>query len=630
MRYRAYFTILFVVFYCFSGFLARCTPIETAHPIMAAPQCIPSAVVLVNDSPSIFEDDFISSPTGFNTSLWTLESYGEGSTSWIEGEQFKMTAKRHSFRTLVSRRTFAVGHVVNIRMKLNEDETSLCVGWTNDTASTGWNYLFGSNSVLLEGALSSMLLQARHNDSSKETVLLPGVDTSVFHDYRLVWNSSVLVAYVDGDRLGVIGSKMPEGPYHLKIALTEVRNMTTEGSVVIDRVSISHHQSMRSENPPFLVLSSPGNNTPNLFSDKVNIAAVGSDGTLFYNWDGADNSTATSPAALDMPPSEGLHELRVYCRDGFGYDNWASERYVFRMLSEPPEIEIPAFGAQPAVDGVRSPDEWPEDVCRHIDLYWRDGRVQDVPVYIAHNGQYVYFGVDSPVPSGHDSRAAVVLTGELGDRFVGSNTSPVMSVIYNKGSPSAWGGYDELCYLNESADGDCPWRKLEPQPTGFAYASDETETGVWYEFRLPLDEFDSRPGDYVGLAVALFPSGMSVHHMSYPLLDSWNDISRLARAYLAPIVTSPLPVVVPLALLATASIVYVLWRRHRAAPVPVLDESERRILEIVRSYDEISLDRLAQMTNLDSLSTRKAVSGLIESGELKAVLSEDATTVKRV
>jgi len=149
----------------------------------------------------------------------------------------------------------------------------------------------------------------------RTTKILSGFDQTEFHTYRLVWNSSVAIAYVDGIRLGAIGGGMPSGPLHFKIAITENRNQITDGWLCIDSILIKEHNSMIDENPPFITLNSPGNGTLNLGGDLIEIVPVGSDGQLYWSWDGLANETGTEPYDIKLPETEGIHTLDVYCKD---------------------------------------------------------------------------------------------------------------------------------------------------------------------------------------------------------------------------------------------------------------------------------------------------------------------------
>ncbi len=578
----------------------------------------------------VFFDDF-DSGFGFNTSLWQLETFGEGSVGWVDGEYFNMSCERHSFRALSSKMTFEVGHEVSIRMKMQEDEAVLMVGWTNQTPTTGWNYHFGQNSTYIQGALSTALLDVNSGEGPLQRVMLSDVETSSWHTYRIVWNNSAAIAYVDGRRAGVIGAETPNGPLHFKIAITEFRNMTTEGWVLIDRVSISPHNSMAAENPPIIALKSPGNGTLNLAGEPVEVVVVGSNQTLFYSWDGAQNQTAGPPFVLTLPQSEGLHTLDLYCQDSYGLGNWANVRYVFEVVSQPPRVFAPFLTSSPTVDGAISQNEWPDASKTTLRMFRPDGSTQDVDVFLGHDETFFYVAIDSPVASGHDSRAEIILNGILDGKYHGSATLPIMTVYYIRGSPDAWEGYSELHLLNETEDGQIGNHKIAEIPPGFVFGAVEVEGGVRYEFRVPLSELQASTGDTLGIAVMIHPSGLGVHSLYYPMVLPWENASKLA---LVELVSAVLPIELYLGIVlgvgALAAVSYVLIRRRELEVVSTTPEdSMRRLADLVRSYEEISIDRLSRLAGISETETEERILNLMEQGALEAEYDPSRRLVKR-
>lgn len=574
-------------------------------------------------------DEFDSFP-GYNQTIWNYESYGDGSVGWVDGSYFEMNASRHSFRTLSSVKTFEVGHEAIIRMKLLEEEAVVCVGWTNQTATTEWNYLFGPNSVLLQGALSTILLErVTAEPAVRISKMLSGVNTTIFHDYRLVWNSSVLIAYVDDIRMNVIGDMMPSGPLHFKIAITEFRNVTTEGSVILDSIVIREHHSMITESPPFISLDSPGNNSMNLAGEPIDITPVGHNGTLFWSWDGAVNRSSEEPYAIHMPSATGGHTLDVYCLDGYGYDTWASARFVFNTMGNPPILIATRITSPPVIDGVIHAYEWPSNTVNALNLVRMDGIILPVNIMIGSDDRFIYVAFDSPVTSGHDSRAALIVDGSFNGVYEGHNGTPTMSIWYHKGSPDAWEGYDEIHALVSSDDGHITNFRITSIPTGFMSMSSDTGHGVQYEFRLPLEEFNAQPGSSLGISLMLYPSGMGVHSLFYPLIKPLENASKLAVL----IIPSSIPIVVIFGVSVgfVALISYFGWKRRIASSSVAVIESEdsMRVLELIQSYDEITLQRLSIMTGLSEEEVREKVNQLAEKRLIKVEISHDGTIRRR-
>ncbi|MCK4566243.1 MAG: PCI domain-containing protein, partial [Candidatus Thorarchaeota archaeon] len=522
---------------------------------------------------------------------------------------------------------FSAGHEVTIRMSMKEGEALVCVGFTNTTPTTGWNYLFYNDSLYFEEGQDTMLLTRKIGvPTVRTTKILSGFDQTEFHTYRLVWNSTVVIAYVDGIRLGAIGGGMPSGPLHFKIAITENRNQITDGWICIDSIIIKEHNSMIDENPPFITLNSPGNGTLNLGRDPIEIVPVGSDGQLYWSWDGSANDTGTEPYDISLPDTEGLHTLDVYCKDGYGYDNWAHVRYVFNTMVTPPMLNTAWCSSAPTIDGVIQTGEWPALSLNTIELVREDGSKELVDIYLGSDSSFVYVGFDSSIPSGHDSRASLIISGTNNGSYYGSNETPIITAYYTKGSPQAWDGYDELkCLWDE--EGVVKEMKLEPKPSGFLSFSSEQDLNVHYEFRFPLEELNVVPGSTVGISLMLFPTGMGVHNLFYPIAHPWDNASKLANLKLAlppnTLLIQTFVAVGAIGLVAIAS--YLGWTR-RPRSIQVLDadsDSIQRIKGIVESYDKIEIERLSQMTNLSPAEVKKIVTHLIEQREIDVKIVEE-------
>ncbi|MGY5878888.1 MAG: hypothetical protein RTV31_01500 [Candidatus Thorarchaeota archaeon] len=576
---------------------------------------------IVGQGATVLQDDFDALP-GYNSSLWDLESFENGSVSWVEGQYLNMSVGKHSFRTLSSKDVFSAGHEVTIRMSMREDEAIVCVGFTNTTATTGWNYLFYNDSLYFEEAQNTMLLGRKIGNPDVRTVkILSGFDQSEFHTYRLVWNSSVAIAYVDGIRLGAIGGEMPAGPLHFKIAITEYRNQITDGWFCIDSIRIQEHDSLIDENPPFITLNGPVNNSMNLGGEPIEVVPVGSDGQLYWSWDGAVNETGTEPYDITLPEAEGLHTLDVYCKDAYGYEYWDHVQYTYTTMVTPPIISAAWCAVAPTIDGVVQSGEWPIQSKSMIEFLGDYGVSREVEIYLGCDNSFVYVGFNSSVPSGHDSRAAVILNGRTDGSYQGNNETPIITAYYTKGSPQAWEGYDELKYIWEE-EGVARELKLEPTPSGFLSLSSEQELNVHYEFRFPLEELDVGPGSTISISLMLFPTGMGVHNLFYPIATPWDNASKLAHLALpAAPDTLLLQGVLAVGAIGLVSIaLYIGWTRRRVGTQVLEADSEQiqRIRSIMESYEKIGVDRLSQMTNLSDSEVKEIVTYLIEHKKVDA------------
>ena len=125
----------------------------------------------------------------------------------------------------------------------------------------------------------------------------------------------------------------------------------------------------------------------------------------------------------------------------------------------------------------------------------------------------------------------------------------------------------------------------------------------------------------------LFPTGMGVHNLFYPIAHPWDNASKLANLVLAlppnALLIQTFVAAGAIGLVAIAS--YLGWTR-RPRSIQVLDadsDSIQRIKGIVESYDKIELGRLSQMTNLSPSEVKEIVTHLIEQREIDAKIVDE-------
>jgi hypothetical protein len=292
----------------------------------------------------------------------------------------------------------------------------------------------------------------------------------------------------------------------------------------------------------------------------------------------------------------------------------------------PPMIDAAWIAAAPAIDGVIQTHEWPSSSIQEFDLVRADGSSLALDISIGCDSTFFYVAIDSPVSSGHDSRAAVIVTSYPDGHYHGSNETPVTSAYYTMGSPQAWDGYTELKFLGETSDQVIIEQKIEPVPSGFlAYAS-EQGAHVHYEFRFPLSELDTSHGSTLGISFMLFPTGMGVHSYYYPIAYPWENASRLALIRLP---LQPDTILIQVGTVgaigfAAIALYFTYQKRFQIIETPGQDsEVNKRIMGIIESYDKISIDRLSQMTSLQENEAKQIVQQLITQKKLVAEIRND-------
>jgi hypothetical protein len=157
------------------------------------------------------------------------------------------------------------------------------------------------------------------------------------------------------------------------------------------------------------------------------------------------------------------------------------------------------------------------------------------------------------------------------------------------------------------------------------------EGGVHYEYRVPLSELEASAGDTLGISIMIHPSGLGVHSLYYPMVQPLQNGSKLALVELLP---ASLPVELYLGIVlgvgALAAVSYVLIRRREIVVVSKISEdSMRRLTDLVKSYEEISINRLSRLAGLSETETEDVIRDLIDQGVLEADYDTASRRVKR-
>lgn len=583
----------------------------------------------IQSDTSLFQEHFNESV--YNSTLWNYETYGNGSISWIDGEIIKMQVGTHAFRTLSSKMTFTPGKIMDIRMQMDEDEAVVCIGWTNSTNATSWNYLFTGDRTYVQFALDTVIVDTERS-GERYRKLATGTDISRWHTYRIVWHNEFTLLYIDGIQKAVIGNPMPEGPLHFKIGITEFRNRPNNGWIAIDEVRITDLSIADDLEVPIIDLNAPGNGSRNLMDSLVDVVVIGSDGNLTYSWDDGSEVETSYPYDIRIPKTDGNHSLRLFAKDGLGMERTTTSTYIFQSMVQPPRVEAVFTTMAPVIDGVIRINEYPEKSLARLTLDGIAGNSYELVMYIIHTGNFLYFAINSTIPSGHDSRAAILVSSSPDAHFHGKNQTPISSAMYVQRSPDAWDGYDELVYVFENDDGLTSWNKVMPIPVGFLSAAELSATGVHYEFRLPLSEFITTSTEENLFSVILIPSGMGVDSFYYPIFESWKNASRLAilelEHYIDPIAGNIL-VLGAVGLIGVGLAVGMYRKKDKVLGIVALTPTESRINDIIQSYHEITLEKLANMLALNEKQTTEVIQEMIGKEKLLAVFHEDRGIIQR-
>lgn len=157
----------------------------------------------------------------------------------------------------------------------------------------------------------------------------------------------------------------------------------------------------------------------------------------------------------------------------------------------------------PKIDGAFSPGEWQD--ANAVTMERRDGGgSHDSIVYLQHDEEFLYVGVDSQWGKGWDVVWDIAVDGDHDGSINGSVSKPYVDVDMACPSPGGYPDYRAYYVLTESGEVKVPF------DDGAMCMSAGTDNIV-YEFRVPLTHLDAAAGDSIGFFLSHGYDGITEH-----------------------------------------------------------------------------------------------------------------------
>ncbi len=210
---------------------------------------------------------------------------------------------------------------------------------------------------------------------------------------------------------------------------------------------------------------------------------------------GLSTAAATAVAAIILGQFAlvlGIANLAHFAR------NIAEYRSVTRIdvLSlHNPVLDVPRISAPPAIDGSLASDpDWSGANVTVVPFRRNsDSAVFNKTVYLAHDGTWLYIGVQSGVASAWDVWFGLYIDGNGDGQLSGTASQPSVDVHFATSSPNSWPGYQHHWFLgpNGTVGNASP-------PAGTAWVG-ANSADVAYEFKISLANLTAGPGDTVAI-----------------------------------------------------------------------------------------------------------------------------------
>lgn len=576
----------------------------------------------------LMRDEFVSASLGFNSSLWTRESYGNPTVTWLDGEKLVLNSEPFTYATLVSALEVGPEVIADFKMSFTKGLGYFGVGWADDyhDPQDEWisNFRVCQNGVFIDYWDEDLFL-VTYCDGQRVATNVSGVDITKEHQYDLIWSESYVRLCIDGFEYACSSLCIPSGSLPFIMTLSGQHYLVKHDQLVIESVALYTRDVTQLFPVPQILLVWPENSSTVFAFDRVDLEIEGCDYESSFCWDKGTNSSLTSPWDIDVPNEAGAHELAVFSKNSEG--NQTSAFYIFSIEPSEQVLQVQSYSRRPTIDGVVSDEEKSYLLMKHAFLRGEDKAVSPFILYVGYFNESLYIAAETYLNDRYHSRISLYVdgggNGVWGDAEVGEKNSDICISV---SAPSA----DQLYTGIITQYGQLI------NPVGVEYDSGISENGVSVEYLVPVDDVGGNSS--VGLAIGILVSygGYNAYfpeNMFDGVMDELLIIQNTGFAS-----ENPLDGRIILFCVSVGSVVgilgYILQTSkptRKSIEENLEDENLERIRTLLLSHPHITIDRLALLTATEVGEVKSSIDTLVKSDLLEnSVTVTDREVIRRV
>jgi hypothetical protein len=551
---------------------------------------------------TLLYDDFTSAPIGFNSSLWNLFTVNNPTLTWADGDSQVFNSEIFMHTTLESVVNTGPEVIAEFNMSFTGGVSYFGVGWADEFQDPVNNWISNlrvcQNGVFIDYWDDELLLVSCRDGESVSTII-PDLNLIQEHLYRLSWSESLVRLHIDGVERGVISKCVPSLGLPFTITASGHHRLVRHDQLIIDRVSVYVRELCETEVYPNISLIWPSNTSTLFAFDEVDIEIEGEDGGGLYSWDGQTNTSFLTPWDIPVPLLLGLHSLDVYAKDF--KDNWSSLHMIFTVIDQERSISVPDSAIEPLIDGIVNEEESVSFSRFESNMRGQDRSEIPFTLFTGYYNNSLYVGMVTTLPDRFHSRISLYIDGEGSGIWGDSEIGSLEDIRITSQAPSADQFYRGIT---------TPYGQ-EVHPLGVVYDSGVSDSGVTSEFLIPVQSVGGNSTIGLGLFLVISQGGFESH---FPIGDG--EILIVASS--GPRVSTSfdglsfIVILVGAYILTTAVFA---WKKKPKTQIDVTleDEELERIRTLLNSHPEISIERLALLSNTDTKSVRMSIDRLIRN-----------------
>ncbi|UJG43476.1 MAG: hypothetical protein K9W46_14040 [Candidatus Heimdallarchaeum endolithica] len=242
--------------------------------------------------------------------------------------------------------------------------------------------------------------------------------------------------------------------------------------------------------------------------------------TGVQEWSYNIGEVITVPVIEDIDGDNKLEVLvssrngNLYCFEG-AFDGHAEISSLGGNIYNNPlylvnKIKVYKTPSTPNIDG--SLNDYEYNTIFTSPVYSEDGGIRYMTFYLGYDNDYLYVGIDSKLADGWDSKAAVVIDGDIDNMLYSSLNSPYCDFKTQKNAPSGWSGYNGETRFNFSQETSITIENLGKSVV-------DSTNGLTYEWKIPKIEF-AKSSSIQHYRIQFFLSENAVETFFFPYLHN--------------------------------------------------------------------------------------------------------------
>ncbi len=564
---------------------------------------------------TVFQDDFSSTPLGYNRDIWEIKSFGEQTISWEDNTVLGLSVGSFTHSIFSSSTKFSVEAVMQVSFSFTFGDCYFGIGWAERADTLANEYVVdlrrSENGVFIDYWDGSLFLTTI-KDGERAVVKSREIDLRNMHTFTLSWSESMVRLEIDGFQSLYITDYIPVYDMFCHFTLSGNHYLSGFDTLRLDFIKIHSLEEPEMEEPEVRLLW-PTNNSHLYETDLINLHQFGSSQPLNYSIDEQTWHMSHSPWDISCSNISGMVVLFVKTLNE--PDN--PERFIFNRI-EPESFNIRSVDSNLAqIDGVSSQKEINDFGKSTLNFRDEGGWNSSGTMVAGYSGDKLYLCLEYEINCGYYTHIILLLDCNSDSLWHHGSEVDADDVAISVAAPTASAGYSKVM---TSQGYEIPSGTIKGLETASGYQSGVLCT----EFLIPLSLMGKNNSDSVSFGLQIVEGGI-VHSFPASFQEDSQTLTRIHPNQSVPILFSLYSIFLLIFVSFIGVAIFYLFQRNRLLLLSRGIESDviDRFETLLSSYDMIPVEKILQMVDLEEEKLESVISILNKRNQATRIFIRD-------